>query len=667
MCGIFGFSRQQIDDSTARTTLLAMADKLRHRGPDAQGEFFDDCIALGHARLSVLDLSDKAGQPMISRDETLVLSFNGEIYNHRQLRDELNAMEEGICWQSSSDTETLLVAFEILGFEQTLSQLEGMFALALYDRKTKRLFLARDRLGEKPLYFGKQGDTVLFASEPHVFYEHPDFSGAIDKHSLALYFRHSYVPAPYSIYIGIEKLLPGQSVSIDLSLQREEFLCQRTYYWSANDVIKSSLNARKNDAKLNYIDIDAAADDLEMLLLKKVGDQMEADVPLGAFLSGGIDSSLIVALLQAQSSKPIRTFTIGFDDQDYDESDNARAIANALGTMHTEKILRVADIIEIIPEIISHYSEPFADSSQIPTYLVSKLAREDVTVALSGDGGDELFCGYNRYLRGYDLWHKLLMLPRPIRRVLAKILGFLPPHRVDATFRMLNPILPKPLKNRTPGGKIQKLCQVLQLDDERALLHELASQWSNPEELIEGSIEPLTKLTDTKLQPDIPLGREWMMAVDTQSYLPDDIMTKVDRATMAVSLECRAPFLNHKVFEFAWGLPESFKRGDGEGKKILRTILERYVPRETFTRPKMGFGFPLGQLLRGPLREWAELVIVGDTSYLNDNLNQSTIKKYWLEHLSGKKDHEQRLWSVLIYRLWLIQHRKKMMERSANI
>lgn len=669
MCGIFGFSRLQTDDNTARTILLAMSDELRHRGPDAQGEFFDDAIALGHSRLSVLDLSDKASQPMISRDEALVLSFNGEIYNHRQIRDELNSLDKGICWQSSSDTETLLVAFEILGVEQTLSQLEGMFALALYDRKKKRLFLARDRLGEKPLYFGQQGNTVLFASEPHVFYEHPDFQGSIDKRSLALYFRHSYVPAPYSIFNGIEKLLPGQFVSIDLTLQNEEFLRQRSTYWSANDVVKSSFNIRNNnnDANLNYMDIGEAADDLEMLLLEKIGDQMEADVPLGAFLSGGIDSSLIVALLQAQSSEPIRTFTIGFEDQDYDESENARAIANALGTQHTEKILSVADIIEIIPEIISRYSEPFADSSQIPTYLVSKLAREDVTVALSGDGGDELFCGYNRYLKGYDLWRNLLMLPRLVRRALAGILKLLPPQRVDAAFRTLNPILPSALKNRTPGGKMQKLCQVLPIDDERALLHELSSQWSNPEELVGDLNEPPTKLTDKKLQPDIPLGREWMMAVDTQSYLPDDIMTKVDRATMAVSLESRAPFLNHKVFEFAWRLPESFKRGDGEGKKILRMILERYVPREIFTRPKMGFGFPLGRLLRGPLREWAEVIIVDDAAHFKDNLNQATIKKYWLEHLSGKKDHEQRLWSVLIYRLWLIEHRKNMMERPVKI
>ena len=663
MCGIFGFSRVELDNKKARKILRSMSEKLRHRGPDARGEFLDDAIALGHCRLSVLDLSDKASQPMVSRNGGFILSFNGEIYNHRHLREEIDTVEGGVSWQSSGDTETLLVAFETFGIEQTLNRLEGMFALALYDQKTKRLFLARDRLGEKPLYFGKQGNTVLFASEPQVFYDHPDFLGKIDERSLALYFRHSYVPAPYSIFSGIEKLLPGQFASIDLTSQNDEFLCERTTYWSINDVVHSSLDTRSDDAKPNYEDIGEAADDLEKILLGTVGDQMEADVPLGAFLSGGIDSSLIVALLQAQSSVPIRTFTIGFEDPDYDESENARAVANILGTDHTEKILSVGEVIEVIPEIISRYSEPFSDSSQIPTYLVSKLARKDVTIALSGDGGDELFCGYNRYLKGYDLWRKMLILPRPVRRAIAGILKLFPPHRIDAAFRILNPILPSVLKNRAPGGKMQKLSQVLPINDERALLYELVSQWADPTELFGELKEPPTALTDKKRQPNIPLGREWMMAVDAQSYLPDDIMTKVDRATMAVSLESRAPFLNHKIFEFSWGLPEKFKRGNGEGKKILRTILERYVPREIFTRPKMGFGFPLDRWLRGPLREWAEAILINEAARLTDNLNQATIEKYWVEHLSGKKDHEQRLWGVLIYRLWLIEHQKNMTER----
>lgn len=637
---------------------------LSHRGPDAEGFFVDEAIALGHRRLSILDLSDIASQPMVSRTGKLVLSFNGEIYNHRRLRGEIDTVRGKEPWRSSGDTETLLAAFETFGIASTLTRLEGMFAIALYDRQTKNLTLARDRLGEKPLYFGMQGDTFLFASEPQVFYEHVAFSGEIDAQAAALFFRHSYVPAPYSIFRGIRKLLPGQYISIDLSSPGLPLVGEEHSYWSVNDVVQRNIEAQDNASEYSYSDIDGAADALEKIMLDVVGDQMEADVPIGAFLSGGIDSSLIVALMQAQSDKPVRTFTIGFDDKAYDESQSARSVAAHLGTEHKEQILCAEDVIELIPRILDIYSEPFSDSSQIPTFLVSSLARQDVTIALSGDGGDELFCGYNRYLKGYDLWNRSRALPGAVRHASAFMLNLFPPHQVNSALQFFNPILPKGMQNRMPGEKLHKFANVLAIGDERTLLQHLTSQWHNTHEIV-GDLElPLTALTDLERQPNIPLGREWMMAVDAQSYLPDDIMVKVDRATMAVSLESRAPFLNHRVFEFARGLPLNYMRGAGEGKAILRKILKRHLPPELFERPKMGFGIPLGHWLRGPLRDWADNILVSNPGSWKDNLNQATVEIIWAEHLSGRKNHEHRLWSVLIYRLWLKKHHKKMANRT---
>ena len=657
MCGLAGFfqtSYQGVNDLTALVS--RMANAIAHRGPDHSGVWVDaeTGIALGHRRLAILDLSLQGHQPMISPSGRYVIAFNGEVYNHRALRNELecplshdsSAMEEGVVsWRGHSDTEVMLAAFERWGVEGALSHFNGMFAFALWDRQDRVLHLARDRLGEKPLYYGWMGDTFLFGSELKAMKAHPAWQGQIDRGALALYMRHTYIPAPYSIYRGIRKLLPAHVLSIPLSAGNMGTLQSRAY-WSVKAVAEAGVRHpfAGNEAE--------AVESLDGLLRDAVKLRMEADVPLGAFLSGGIDSSAVVALMQAQSLRPVKTFTIGFHEEGYNEAKHAMAVAKHLGTEHTELYVTAAEAMAVIPQLPEIYDEPFADSSQIPTFLVSKMTRQHVTVALSGDGGDELFGGYNRYFWGRDIWRKVGWMPKSARVTMAHALTALPTHRWDKIFSAMETILPRRLRANLPGDKLHKLAGVLACASPEAMYRGLVSFWEPASVVLDASESP-TALTDNGQWADIPDFTQRMIFLDTVSYLPDDILAKVDRASMAVSLEGRVPLLDHRVAEFAWTLPLDMKIRGGQGKWPVRQVLYKYVPRELIERPKMGFGVPIDVWLRGPLREWAESLL-DDTRLKKEGfLNSSVVREKWNEHLLGSRNWSSQLWTVLMFQAWL--------------
>ncbi|TAJ77009.1 MAG: asparagine synthase (glutamine-hydrolyzing) [Gallionellaceae bacterium] len=662
MCGLTGFlSGSAGDDSdvalrqgSAQALLRSMADTLIHRGPDDGGVWCDaeQCIGLGHRRLSILDLSPAGHQPMVSASGRFVIAFNGEIYNHLELRKELENLPhpsplptgEGInsMWHGHSDTETLLAGIDAWGLESTLKKMIGMFAIALWDRETKTLILARDRMGEKPLYYGWQGcgnDRVfLFGSELKALKAHPAFAAEIDRGALCLLLRHNYIPAPYSIYQGIAKLEPGCMLSVSLA-QPEPRVWK---YWDAVEV------ARAGVVQPFAGTADQAVDALEVLAKDAVRQQMMADVPLGAFLSGGIDSSTVVALMQAQSSRPVKTFTIGFNNQGYNEAEHAKAVARHLGTEHTELYVTPAQAMEVIPRLPDLYCEPFADSSQIPTFLVSQLAKQHVTVSLSGDAGDELFCGYNRYQLTASLWHKLALIPSPLRALAAKGITALSP----AAWDRLAHLIPGSGRLRLFGDKLHKGAGVLASRTLDELYLGMVSLQRNPSDWVIGGQEPVTHLTGLAPELEGLNAVEQMMALDTISYLPDDILAKVDRAAMGVSLEGRVPFLDHRVVEFAWSLPLDYKLRDGQTKWPLRQVLYRHVPRELIDRPKMGFGVPLHDWLRGPLRDWAENLLDEERLRREGYFHFSPIRKMWAEHLSGKRNWANNLWGVLMFQAW---------------
>jgi asparagine synthase (glutamine-hydrolysing) len=622
-----------------------MADAITHRGPDDSGVWMDEAagVALAHRRLSILDLSPAGHQPMLSASGRYVIAFNGEIYNHLELREALT----GIAWRGHSDTETLLAAFERWGIETTLKKSVGMFAIALWDRETHILTLARDRLGEKPLYYGWQNGVLLFGSELKALKAHPAFAGDIDRNALTLFLRHNYIPAPYSIYRDIHKLLPGTYWQIG----RDALAAQRTQgelkiYWSAREVAEAGQRNlfRGGDAE--------AVAELERLLGQAVGGQMVADVPLGAFLSGGVDSSTVVALMQARSSRPVKTFTIGFKEAGYNEAEHAHAVARHLGTEHTELYVTPQDAMDVIPSLSAIYDEPFADSSQIPTCLVSRLARSHVTVSLSGDGGDELFGGYNRYFWARNLWRKLGWMPRPLRAALAGVLTTLPPASWNTAFQKLEQWLPIRLRYANPGDKLHKAAEILAVRSPEEIYLGLVSHWKNPAQLVPGSHEPLTLLTDPGQQADLPDFEHRMMYLDTVTYLPDDILTKVDRAAMSVSLETRVPLLDHRVVEFAWTLPLDMKIRHVQGKWLLRQVLYRHVPQSLMERPKMGFGVPIDQWLRGPLKPWASTLIDPARLVREGIFDSAPIQQKWHEHQAGARNWSYYLWDVLMFQQW---------------
>jgi asparagine synthase (glutamine-hydrolysing) len=623
MCGIAGFlAPGGLTAAHPLDAVRGMTSALAHRGPDDSGHWCDDDagVALGHRRLSIIDLSPQGHQPMASADGRWTVVFNGEIYNFQALRRELEAAgERG--WRGTSDTEVLLAAVSRWGLDATLPRLVGMFALALWDGRERCLHVARDRMGEKPLYYGWSGQAFLFASELKAMRAFPGWQGELDRDVLALYLRYGYVPEPYAIYRGIHKLPPGAALRVRATDSAVSTATPRAY-WSpaavARDARAGLFAGRPEDALSR----------LDALLREAVAGQMVADVPLGAFLSGGVDSSLVVALMQAQSSRPVRTFTIGFTEEEFDEANFARDVASHLGTQHTELYVSPREALEVIPTLPVVYDEPFGDSSQIPTILVSRMARAHVTVCLSGDGGDELFGGYTRYDQAARQWRSVGRVPAPLRRAFS---ACVPPI----------------------GGRAVKLGRVLGAADRVALYRRLVSQCDEPLRLVKGAVEPPTILTDPAGRANLADYREELMWIDAVSYLPGDILAKVDRAAMSVSLETRIPLLDHRVVEFAWRLPSSLKWQDGRGKWPLRALLDRYVPRPLIERPKRGFGVPINRWLREDLRDWAEDLL--STTRLREDglLDAARVRSRWHEHLSGAADRRYYLWNVLMFQAWL--------------
>lgn len=647
-CGYWNISNKKIISNY----LLLMSAELNHRGPDDEGFWVDKQVpfSLAHKRLSILDLSSAGHQPMKSKCNRYIISYNGEIYNHLNLRNKLEQEFKGQKWIGSSDTETLLTAIQYWGLEKSLKTISGMFAFALWDIQKKELSLARDRIGEKPLYFGINNNIFFFGSELKALTAHPEFKAQINRDAIALQFRHGYIPTPYSIYKNIYKLQPGHYLTIKQKDLNDNSIPQIKSYWS---YVKSAIHGLKNPLSL---DINNVENELERILLDTVNKQMISDVPLGAFLSGGIDSSTIVALMQSISSRPIKTFTIGFDENDFNEAKYAKAIANHLGTDHTEFYVNPNQAINVIEKLPTIFDEPFSDASQIPTFLVSELTKKNVTVAISGDGGDELFSGYNRYVMTQNYWNQMSYLPLFIRTFFKFIIESIPP----SNWNILSKLIFAGNKFNNFGDKIHKGAKILESKNLSEVYFKLISNWENPTEVVINSSEPDTLLSSLKPQLSGLNSQEQMMIFDSLTYLADDILVKVDRAGMATSLETRMPFLDHKLIEHVWKIPYSFKFRNGQGKWILRKILNKYLPKKLTERPKMGFGIPIDIWLRGPLREWAESLINEKRLHEEGYLNANLISIKWQEHLTGKRNWKDLLWNVLMFQSWLEKNKNKI-------
>ncbi|HEY1936887.1 MAG TPA: asparagine synthase (glutamine-hydrolyzing) [Candidatus Angelobacter sp.] len=637
MCGIAGFWLKKSIAEHPQELLTRMGRTLAHRGPDDSGVYYDDNALLGLSfrRLSIIDLSAEGHQPMTSASGRYVMVFNGEVYNFEEIRTELGSQE----WRGHSDSEVMLAAIERWGLQAAVQRFVGMFAFALWDSLEQRLHLVRDRIGIKPLCYGHIDGNFVFASELKALKIFPGFQSAIDRNTLAAYMRSSYVPAPFSIYKGLFQLAAGNI----LTLTTNDASPVVTPFWSAADIARQGVEARASGND------DEVIEQLHEKLKDAVRLRMIADVPLGAFLSGGIDSSLIVALMQAQSSRPVKTFTIGFHEKIYNEAAHASKIARHLGTKHTELYVTPVDALNVVPQLPSMYDEPFADSSQIPTHLVSKLARQHVTIALSGDGGDELFCGYSRYTFLNSLWNAIKRIPGPIARSASRLIRAVPPHLFNKALRLL--ALPSRLKN-SPGDKLHRLAGHLKTQDPVSIYLFAISMWLDPAAIVVGSRERELLVQSIRAFSTMPTVLEMAMLTDLVSYLPDDILVKVDRASMAVGLEARVPLLDHRVVEFAWRMPLNLKIRNGQTKWALRQVLYRYVPAELVERPKMGFAMPIDLWLRGPLREWAEDLLARDTLSRQGFFAVEPIRKKWEEHASGSHNWQHLLWPVLMFQAW---------------
>ena len=638
MCGIAGVVDARGSDAAGlRQAVGRMTASLAHRGPDGEDLWADadGGVALGHRRLSIVDLTDAGRQPMVSACGRYVLTYNGEIYNAPELMPELTRL--GVTFRGHSDTEVLLEACAAWGVRAAVERCIGMFAFALWDRDRCCLTLARDRLGIKPLYWGRFGGLFLFGSELKALRAHPGWSPSLDREALAAYLRFTYVPTPLSIYQGVRKLPPGHLLTLPHNGEPEE-----SCFWDLRAIAMAGQRSRDDRPEA------ALVDDLQDRLRDAVGRRMIADVPLGAFLSGGIDSSLVVSVMQEVSDRPVQTFTIGFPEPGFDEAPHARAVARHLGTDHHELTVSPAEARAVIPDLATWYDEPFSDSSQIPTHLVSRLARTGVTVALSGDGGDEGFAGYNRYTWVDRLWTAGRALPWRLRRGVAAALWAVPPAAWDCAAWAV------PGRYRPPqaGDKVHKLAALASRRSPEAMYRQLVSHWPEPSALLPGVREPAGVLDDPGLTADLPRLVPRLQYLDMATYLHDDILTKVDRASMAVALEVRVPLLDHRVIEFAWRLPEAAKIHGGARKWLLRRTLDRYVPRHLLDRPKMGFGVPIGDWLRGPLRDWAE-GLIGEHRLAAEGLfDPKPIRRHWEEHLSGRRNHQHMLWNILMAQAW---------------
>lgn len=640
MCGLAGFLTACLDVNEAERTIRGMTDRIAHRGPDDSGVWMDrDAgVVLGHRRLSIIDLSPAGHQPMASATGRYVLVYNGEIYNHRRLRAQLEQAGSAPAWRGHSDTEVLLACIEAWGVRGALAELNGMFALALWDRQDRVLTLARDRAGEKPLYYGRQGSSFLFASELKAITAHPEFERVIDRAAVSAFMRYGYVPSPACIWTGLRKLGPGQL----LQLRPGEWddAAPETY-WNLGAIADRA-------AAAPAMDHPGLVDELDGLLRDAVALRMEADVPLGAFLSGGIDSSTVTALMQVQSSRPVRTFSIGFSEAGYDESGHARAVAEHLGTDHTELRVSPAEARDVLPRIPEIWDEPFADSSQIPTFLVSALARKHVTVALTGDGGDELFAGYNRHVLGARIWSVASTLPGAARRGLAAALS------APVTGTVLQRLASTAGLGRRVAGLAERLPKIgtaVAARNPSDLYERLVTHWP-------ADATPVLGAADRSSDKELPAFADFrnaMLYLDTMTYLPDDILTKVDRAGMAVSLEGRIPFLDHRVIEFAWQIPLSAKIRNGRGKDIVRQVLHRYVPPMLVDRPKAGFAVPIGDWLRGPLKDWAEALIDPRQLAGQAVLDVAAVTDLWKRFLGGDSSLLTRVWCVLMFQAWLAE------------
>lgn len=634
MCGIVGYySKLDTKDSI----LEKMGNAIKHRGPDGFGYWYNDTknFKVCHRRLSIIDLSENGKQPMISSDKRWIISFNGEIYNYLEIKNNLIAEFDNIIFNSNTDTEIILIAIEKWGLNKTLDQMLGMFAIVLWDDITKDIYLIRDRAGEKPLYYGLHNETFFFTSELKALFPHPNFEKKLNKIAVVSYFKYNYVPTNLCIYENIFKVTPGTYIKFNT----KSFSIDNYQYWDITN-IKTDIN--KNNNENLYVET------LNQKLVQTISDQMTSDVPLGAFLSGGIDSSTVVAIMQKVSSKPINTFTIGFDDKFYDEAKFAKKIAKHLGTNHHEYYINQNDILSTIDLLPDIYDEPFSDSSQIPTYLVSKLAKKSVTVSLSGDGGDELFSGYNRYVLTENLWEKLKLLPTPFKNAVKKVLLSKNVNEWNNFFERYNIIIPKNLRFSNFGEKIQKSAFLMNVTKNYELYDYFISNsfhnnlYNLTEMPVNYSFNGLDKYTFV----------EKMMILDFLNYLSNDILVKVDRAAMYNSLETRVPFLDNRIIEYAWQIPQNLKIKNGQGKWILREILNKYVPKSFYDRPKMGFGIQIDKLLRGPLKQWANNLLSEKELAKHGLLNFKHINNIWIEHLEEKRNWQHQLWSILMFQSW---------------
>lgn len=659
MCGLAGFfdPSGRLKTEELGPTVQRMADTLQHRGPDDAGTWVDEDarLALGHRRLSIVDLSSHGHQPMQSMCGRFVIVLNGEIYNFAALRVELEQL--GQRFRGHSDTEVMLAAISQWGWEAALARFNGMFAFVLWDRHERTLHLGRDRLGEKPLYYGWMGEIFVFASELKALSVHPRFRGDINRDVLALYFRHNYVPTPFSIYRDVYKLPAGCVLKVSAcALERRATFSpspedataswKPMRYWSLKEVSQNGCAAPFQGTESE------AAEYLGFLLADAVRLQMAADVPLGSFLSGGIDSSTVVALMQAASGQPVKTFSLGCDEGEHNEAEDAKAVAQHLGTDHTDLHVTAKDAMAVIPQLPALYDEPFSDSSQIPVYLIARHARRDVTVCLSGDGGDELFAGYNSYFWAQNIWRHTRLLPPLLRHATAGTLRMIPPQTWNIAFAKLAALLPSRWQQSEPGDKLHRLADLLPAGTPHALYYTLVSRWRTPTALVVNSNEPPTMLTNSEYRPELSDFVQHMMYFDLMTYLTDDILVKVDRASMGVGLEVRIPLLDYRVVEFARRIPISMLVKNNRGKWLLRQVLHRHVPERLVNRPKLGFSVPISSWLRGPMRDWAEALLCAKRLQHDGYLNPGIICQKWNEHLRGIRNWSRELWEVLMFQAW---------------